>query len=59
VDRTLRDGMTTVVGRLRQGPVLPNGVKFVPLSHDKKMGAVKGACLVAEYLVHQGLLQGL
>ncbi len=47
--------MTTVVGRLRQDPVLPNGVRFVLLSHNTKMGAAKGATLVAESLVHQGL----
>jgi aspartate-semialdehyde dehydrogenase len=56
MDRTLHGGMTTVVGRLREDPVLPNGVKFVLLSHNTKMGAAKGACLVAEYLVHQGLV---
>ncbi len=55
VDRRLNDGMTTVVGRLRPDPVLPNGLKFVLLSHNTKMGAAKGACLVAEYLVAQGL----
>jgi len=55
VDRRLHDGMTTVVGRLRQDPVLPNGVKLVLLSHNTKMGAAKGATLVAEYLVHRGL----
>jgi aspartate-semialdehyde dehydrogenase len=55
VDRGLNDGMTTVVGRVREDPVLPNGVKFVLLSHNTKMGAAKGACLVAEYLVHRGL----
>jgi len=47
--------MTTVVGRLREDPVLPNGIKWVLLSHNTKMGAAKGACLVAEYLVNQGL----
>jgi aspartate-semialdehyde dehydrogenase len=55
VDRTLNDGMTTVVGRLREDPVLPNGVRFVLLSHNTKLGAAKGATLVAEYLVHRGL----
>jgi aspartate-semialdehyde dehydrogenase len=55
IDRTLHDGMTTVVGRLREDPVLPNGVRFVLLSHNTKMGAAKGATLVGEYLVHQGL----
>jgi aspartate-semialdehyde dehydrogenase len=55
IDRRVNDGMTTVVGRLREDPVLPNGVKFVLLSHNTKMGATKGACLVAEYLVQAGL----
>jgi len=56
IDRKLNDGMTTVVGRLREDKVLPNGVRFVLLSHNTKMGAAKGATLVAEYLVHQGLV---
>jgi aspartate-semialdehyde dehydrogenase len=56
IDRTLNDGMTTVVGRLREDPVLPNGVRFVLLSNNTKMGAAKGAVLVAEYLVHRGLV---
>jgi aspartate-semialdehyde dehydrogenase len=55
IDRSRGDGMTTVVGRVREDPVLRNGVKFVVLSHNTKMGAAKGATLVAEYLVHQGL----
>ncbi|MEE9609448.1 MAG: aspartate-semialdehyde dehydrogenase [Myxococcota bacterium] len=55
IERRLHDGMTTVVGRLRDDPVLRNGVRFVLLSHNTKMGAAKGAVLVAEYLVQQGL----
>jgi aspartate-semialdehyde dehydrogenase len=55
LDRGLHEGMTTVVGRIRPDPVLENGVKFVLLSHNTKLGAAKGACLVAEYLVHTGL----
>jgi aspartate-semialdehyde dehydrogenase len=55
LDRSMHDGMTTVVGRLREDPVLPNGMKMVLLSHNTKLGAAKGACLVAEYLVHRGL----
>jgi aspartate-semialdehyde dehydrogenase len=49
------DGMTTVIGRLRPEPAMPNGVKLVLLSHNTKMGAAKGATLVAEYLVQRGL----
>ena len=45
-----------MVGRVRQDPVLRNGVKFVVLSHNTKMGAAMGATLVAEYLVKQGLV---
>jgi len=55
IDRYLNDGMTTVVGRLREDRVLDNGIRFVLLSHNTKMGAAKGATLVAEYAVHQGL----
>ena len=55
IDRQLHDGMTTVVGRVRPDPVLLHGVKFVLLSHNTKLGAAKGACLVAEYLVQRGL----
>lgn len=55
IDRRVNDGMTTVVGRLREDAVLPNGIKFVLLSHNTKLGAAKGALLVAEHLVHQGL----
>jgi aspartate-semialdehyde dehydrogenase len=55
VDRLTGGGMTTVVGRLREDPVLPNGVKLVLLSHNTKLGAAKGATLLAEYLVHRGL----
>lgn len=55
-DRGLEDGMATAVGRLRDDPALPNGIKYVLLSHNTKMGAAKGAVLVAEYLMYRGLL---
>jgi aspartate-semialdehyde dehydrogenase len=55
IDRRVNDGMTTVVGRLREDSVLDNGIRLVLLSHNTKMGAAKGAVLVAEYLVHRGL----
>jgi len=45
--------MTTVVGRIREDLALDNGVKYVLLSHNTKMGAAKGAVLVAEYLVKE------
>ena len=50
------EGMVTTVGRMRKDPVLPNGVKFVLVSHNTKMGAAKGAVLVAELLKSQGLI---
>ncbi|PQV63827.1 aspartate-semialdehyde dehydrogenase [Abditibacterium utsteinense] len=55
-DREMGSGMTTVVGRLRQERVLgQNGVKYVLVSHNTKMGAAKGAILVAELLGRDGL----
>jgi aspartate-semialdehyde dehydrogenase len=55
-DRDLDGGMTTVVGRIREDNLLPNGIKYVLLSHNTKMGAAKGATLVAEYLYQTGYL---
>ena len=34
IDRDTHGGMTAVVGRVREDSVLPNGVKFVCLSHN-------------------------
>ncbi|HEY7571998.1 MAG TPA: aspartate-semialdehyde dehydrogenase [Nitrososphaeraceae archaeon] len=50
VDREINDGMTTVVGRLRKDTVFENGIKYVLLSHNEKMGSAKGAVLLAELL---------
>jgi aspartate-semialdehyde dehydrogenase len=55
LDRDNEDGMTTTVGRLREDPVL-GGVKYVLVSHNTRMGAAKGAMLIAEYLVHTGYI---
>jgi aspartate-semialdehyde dehydrogenase len=55
IDRDTNDGMTTTVGRLREDPVL-GGVKYVLVSHNTKMGAAKGAVLVAELLHRKRLL---
>jgi aspartate-semialdehyde dehydrogenase len=49
LDRDAEGGMSTVVGRLREDPVL-GGVKYLLVSHNTRMGAAKGAILVAEYL---------
>ncbi len=56
LDRETHGGMVTSVGRLREDAVLPNGVKFVLVSHNTKLGAARGAVLVAELAKSQGLL---
>jgi len=56
IDREINDGMTTVVGRLRQDTVFSNGLKYVLLSHNEKMGSAKGAVLLAESLKDRGIL---
>ncbi len=54
-DRDFGGGMTTVVGRLRPETVLgQSGVKYILVSHNTKMGAAKGAMLVAELLLREG-----
>ena len=55
-DRDAGDGMTVTVGRLRDEPVL-KGVKYVVLSHNTKLGAGKGAVLVAEMLKREGYVE--
>lgn len=56
LDRELQGGMATSVGRIRTEPALQNGIKYVALSHNTKIGAAKGLVLVAEYLKHAGML---
>lgn len=56
-DRDKGDGMTTSVGRIRKDHVLENGVKYVLVTHNTKMGAAKGAVLTAEYLIHAGYIE--
>lgn len=53
LDRDAGGGMVTSVGRVREERVL-GGVKYVLVSHNTKMGAARGALLVAELLVAQG-----
>lgn len=55
LDRNRGDGMTTAVGRVEEDPVL-GGVKYVLVSHNTKMGAGKGAVLLAECLVERGII---
>jgi aspartate-semialdehyde dehydrogenase len=56
LDRDTHGGMATSVGRLREEPVLENGIKLVLVSHNTKMGAAKGAVLVAELMRARGFL---
>ena len=56
IDRELNDGMTTVVGRLRRDTAFDNGIKYVLLSHNEKMGSAKGAVLLAELLKDRNFL---
>jgi len=54
LDRDREQGMLTSVGRVRPDHALLNGVKYVLVSHNTKMGAARGALLVAEYLAERG-----
>jgi aspartate-semialdehyde dehydrogenase len=54
LDRDREGGMLTSVGRVRADHALANGIKYMVVSHNTKMGAAKGGMLVAEYLVKQG-----
>jgi aspartate-semialdehyde dehydrogenase len=54
LDRDADGGMTTSVGRIRRDEALENGIKYVLVSHNTKMGAAKGAVLTAEYLTTAG-----
>jgi aspartate-semialdehyde dehydrogenase len=56
LDLMTEKGMATTVGRIRKDPVLENGIKYVLLSHNTKMGAAKGAVLVAEFLYKENYL---
>ena len=56
LDRDNGAGMTTTVGRVREDNVLPNGVKYMLVSHNTRMGAAAGAVLVAEHLVVKGYI---
>ena len=54
-DRDAGQGMTVTVGRIRADPAV-GGVKYVVLSHNTKLGAGKGAVLLAEWLTREGYL---
>ena len=56
LDRDAEDGMATVIGRIRKDGVLKNGIKYLLVSHNTKMGAAKGAVLVSELLIRDGYI---
>jgi len=56
LDRDADGGMTTSVGRIREDQALDNGIKYMLVSHNTKMGAAKGAVLTAEYLATVGYI---
>jgi aspartate-semialdehyde dehydrogenase len=56
LDRDTDNGMATVVGRIRKDTALVNGVKYLLVSHNTKMGAARGAVLVAELLIKKGYI---
>lgn len=56
LDREAGGGMVTSVGRIRRDPALDKGAKYVLVSHNTKMGAARGALLLAELLQRQGYL---
>jgi aspartate-semialdehyde dehydrogenase len=58
LDRDNGRGMTTTVGRVRPDKALTNGVKYLLVSHNTRMGAAAGAVLVAEYLKVKGYIGG-
>lgn len=53
LDREAGGGMTTSVGRLRMDEA---GLRYMLVSHNTKMGAAKGAVLVAEHMADAGQL---
>lgn len=57
VDRDTYDGMAVVVGRIEQAAALENGIKYVVLSHNLKLGAAKGAVLIGEQLAKEGYIK--
>ncbi len=56
LDRNNENGMSTTVGRIRKDTALDNGIKYILVSHNTKMGAARGATLAAELLIKQGYI---
>lgn len=55
LDRDAGGGMTTSVGRIRTDAIAGPGAKYVLVSHNTKMGAAKGAILLAELIQARGI----
>ncbi len=53
LDRDEGGGLTTVVGRLREDPVI-GGLKYFVVTHNAVLGAAGGAVLLAEDLLERG-----
>jgi len=58
LDRDAGGGMTTSVGRLRENRALVNGIDYLLVTHNTRMGAALGAVLTAEGLVRMGYIEG-
>ena len=56
LDRNTENGMSTTVGRIRQDTALENGIKYVLVSHNTRMGAARGSVLTAELLIKEGYI---
>jgi aspartate-semialdehyde dehydrogenase len=56
LDRHTEDGMATTVGRITKDTSLENEIKYLLVSHNTKLGAAKGAVLVAELLIRDGYI---
>lgn len=56
LDRDAEGGMATSVGRVREDGALENGIKYVLVSHNTKMGAAKGCVMLAEHLLQAGYI---
>lgn len=56
LDRENCEGMATTVGRIRNDAALEHGIKYLLVSHNTKMGAAKGAVLIAEHLTKEGYI---
>lgn len=57
LDRELEGGMTTSVGRIRKDEAFSNGIKYVLVSHNTRMGAAKGVVLTSEMLVKEKIIK--